>query len=419
METKRTLRHKIRDLFFKSDEQPREGDKEVLPFFVLITAAIIWMYTIYVRQIEQLYIGVIFSVLMAVHLGLYWAIFRFIHSTRQLRLYFFYQGLLAFTLVLLAGDFGLSIGLYSSLIGNAVGALRKNKDIIFVIVGYLSLAAMSIILVSGYEVILEWSFVAIPSILFSGFIAYMFSRQLDVRERTQKLLEELQIAHAQLAAYAERVEELTLTAERQRMARELHDTLAQGLTGLVLQLEAVSTHIDKHNNQRAQEILHSAMDQSRTTLAEARKVIDDLRSGEQGTQSLIEAIQKEADQLEEMAGIPCEVIVELKSPLSTVVQNHLLKIISEGLYNIAKHAQAQQAWLRLIENKSHLVLEIEDDGLGFAPEAELENSGHYGLLGIRERVGLLHGEFSMDSQPEHGTCLLVQVPLEKHGEING
>ena len=416
MKSESTLLQKIKHFVLPSDQAEREGDREVLPFFALITVAIIWMYSVYIRQIEQVWVGVVFTVLMVVHLSLYWLIFRFIQSDRQIRSYFAVQGLLAFVLILLGGDFGLSIGLYSSLIGNAVGALQKNKDIVYVIFAYIVLAVLSIIVVSGIQVIIDWSFVAIPSIVFSGFIAYMFRRQLEVREKTQRLLDELQTAHTQLAAYAERVEELTLTTERQRMARELHDTLAQGLTGLVLQLEAVSTHIENNNNPRAQEILHNAMTQSRTTLAEARKVIDDLRSGEQGQQAFIEQIQKEAQQIQEMSGVPCKVEVKVTQMLSVEVQNHLLKIISEGLTNIAKHAQANQAWLRLTENKSHLVLEIEDDGQGFVSESDHENDGHYGLLGIRERVALLGGEFSMDNQLQQGTCLLIQIPLHPQGE---
>jgi NarL family two-component system sensor histidine kinase YdfH len=415
MKSKNALVQKISRFIFPLDLQPNEGDKEVLPFFAMITLAIAWMYTVYIRQIDQVYIKVIFTVLMIVHLGMYWAIFRFIRSNRQLRLYFTFQGLLAFLLILLGGDFGLSIGLYSSLIGNAAGALRKNKDLIYVIFGYISLAVISIIVVAGYQVILEWSFVALPAILFSGFIAYMFRRQMDVREKTQKLLEELQKAHTQLAEYAARVEELTLTTERQRMARELHDTLAQGLTGLVLQLEAISIHIANENNPRAQEILNNAMTQARTTLAEARKAIDNLRSGNASQQAFVEQIRSEVQQFQTMSGVPCEVAISVPNPLHTEVQNHLLKMISEALTNIAKHAQAKQAWLRLTENKSHLVLEIEDDGLGFVPDAESNQNGHYGLLGIRERVAMLQGDFSMDSQPQLGTCLLIQIPLNSQG----
>jgi len=418
MRRERSLLNKIKSLFFPSDQPSREGDKEVIPFFILITAAIIWMYAVYIRQIEQVYLGVIFTLLMFVHLVLYWSIFRFIHSTRQTRLYFAFQGMLAFILVLIGGDFGLSIGLYSSLIGNAVGALRKNKDVVIVIFAYILLTAISIIILAGYEVILQWSYIAIPSILFSAFIAFMFRRQLEIREKTQTLLDELKTAHAQLAAYTEQVEELTLAAERQRMARELHDTLSQGLAGLILQLEAVSTHIEKQNSQRAQQILHSAMSQSRSTLAEARQVIDDLRSGEQSQESFTKEVQREAQQLQAISGIPCEVVINITRPLPAEVQSHLRKIISEGMYNIAKHSQAKQAWMRLTENTSHLVLEIEDDGSGFVPETGLVGDGHYGLLGIQERVALLGGEFSLDSQPNQGTCLLVQIPVNPHGERN-
>jgi len=167
---RKTFWIKFRNLFFPQDQIPREGDKEVLPFFALITLALGWMYIIYVQRIEEVYLAVIFTIMMIVHLSLYWAIFRFIHSTRQLRLYFAFQGLMAFALILIGGDFGLAIGLYSSLIGNAAGALRRSRDLVYVVLAYLALAVISIIIISGVEVILEWSFVAIPSIIFSGFM---------------------------------------------------------------------------------------------------------------------------------------------------------------------------------------------------------------------------------------------------------
>jgi NarL family two-component system sensor histidine kinase YdfH len=416
MQKQSGLFNKISTFFFPPDFEGSEEFKDVIPFFILITAAMGWMYVVYIRQIESGWLGVLFTLLMLVHLTGYWLVFRFVHYPRQLRWYFFVQGMLAFVLTLMAADYGLVIGLYSALIGNAAGALRKLRDIVFVVLGSLVLGVISISIRAGFSIIAQWSFIAIPSIILSGFIAFMFRRQLESRERTQKLLDELQEAHTQLAAYAEQVEELTLTTERQRMARELHDTLAQGLTGLVLQLEAVSTHINQHNNDRAQQILQDAMNQSRTTLAEARMVIDDLRTGGVGEISLERAVRQEASRFEDVAGIPCRVKIALSRKLAPVVQDHLLKVISEGLNNIARHAGANQAWLNLTENQSHLILEIEDDGRGFMYEAERGKEGHYGLLGIEERVGLLNGELSIDSQPEGGTCLLVQVPLDTQVE---
>jgi len=278
------------------------------------------------------------------------------------------------------------------------------------------LAVIAIYIQSGLTQIVQWSYVAIPSILLSGFIAFMFRRQLEMRENAENLLADLQKAHLRLEAYAEQVEALTLIQERQRIARELHDTLAQELTGVVLQLEAVSTHIEKDNPQRAQEILQGAMQQSRVTLAEARKVIDNLRSVQPITESLAEAIRHEAERFEALAQIPCETSVQVVQKLPAETRNHLLKISSEGLNNIARHAGASQAWVRLYQTGEMLTLEIEDDGRGFNPVNENSNQGHYGLIGIQERVALLKGRMSIDSQLKEGTCLTVEIPLPQEGD---
>ncbi len=418
MKKNTTARQKIYDFFLPKNREGNTEFKEVIPFFLLVTLAMLFMYLVYVRQFDTPLLIAVFTILMLVHLVTYWMVFRFINRRSHLRWYFFLQGLLAFGIAMLVpnfADYGLVIGLFSSLIGNAVGAFRRNRDIVFVLIGYIGLALLAIGLKTGLSLIAQWWYVALPSILFSGFIAYMFRRQLEVRELTQNLLDELREAHAQLEAYAAQVEELTLTTERQRMARELHDTLAQGLTGLILQLEAVSTHIQKENNDRAQQILQEAMAQSRATLAESRQVIDNLRSGRVEETSFADVVRQEAARFEEVAGIPCEVRYQLTHPLPTQAKDHLTRIISEGLNNITKHANASQAWVNLNESQHHLTLEIEDDGQGFHYREELSKDGHYGLLGIEERVHMLGGELSVDSHPDEGTVLLIQIPLHTPG----
>lgn len=418
MKTKPAFLKRVVDFFLPKNPEGKEEFKEVVPFFLLISAAMIFMYAVYVRQVGTTLMQAIFTILMLVHMVIYWMVFRFVYRPNHIRWYFLFQGLLAFGISLMSPDFGLVVGLFSSLIGNAVGALRKNKDIVFVIAGFILLEVLAIGIITGLSVLKEWVPVALPSILFSGFIAYMFRRQLEVRERTQNLLDELREAHAQLEAYAARVEELTLTTERQRMARELHDTLAQGLTGLILQLEAVSTHIEKENNARAQQILQEAMAQSRTTLAESRQVIDNLRSGKVEETSFANAFQQEVSRFEEVSGIPCETKLSLTHPLPVEIRDQLTRIISEGLNNVAKHANASQARVNLNESQHHLILEVEDDGKGFHYAEERGKAGHYGLLGIAERVAMLGGELSVDSRPGEGTCLLIQIPLHTLGDIH-
>ena len=305
------------------------------------------------------------------------------------------------------------IGLFGSVIGNTVGILQKPRMIFLAVSVYLIIALLSILYLTGSEVMVSMAGVAIPAILLSAFIAYMFRRQLEAREKTETLLEDLQQAHAKLEAYTEQVEELTLAQERQRIARELHDTLAQELTGMVLQLEAVSTHIKDGNNPRAEEILQQAMTQSRFTLAEARKVIDDLRTERVETAPIDEDIRREAARFEAASQTPCEVVVRVNSTLEAGKQSEIMKIISEGLSNISRHAVADHTWLRLVESQGQLILEIEDNGRGFDPQAESGKSGHYGLVGIKERAELLGGQLEIDSQPGEGTCLRVTILLEE------
>jgi NarL family two-component system sensor histidine kinase YdfH len=144
-----------------------------------------------------------------------------------------------------------------------------------------------------------------------------------------------------------RVQDLTLANERQRMARELHDTLAQGLAGLILQLEAASTHLANGRNDRAQTILQQAMTRARATLADARRAIDDLRAGQTPAHDLEAALREQVAHFTDATGIPCALDVSLESELPDAAREHVLRAITEGLTNIARHAQAQHAWVNV------------------------------------------------------------------------
>jgi NarL family two-component system sensor histidine kinase YdfH len=101
---------------------------------------------------------------------------------------------------------------------------------------------------------------------------------VDAREQVQEIAAELEKANQQLSQYAAQVEDLTISNERQRMARELHDTLSQGLTGIILQLEAIEAHLSNERIDKAKAIVSNAKLQARAALADARNAIDDLRN---------------------------------------------------------------------------------------------------------------------------------------------
>lgn len=143
----------------------------------------------------------------------------------------------------------------------------------------------------------------IPIVVFVILFISLYMRQNEAREQAQSLATELESANRQLTEYASQVEELTLAAERQRLARELHDTLSQGLTGLVLQLEAVKAHLESGRGERAVAIIEQSLARARSTLADSRSAIDDLRAVPAG---LPEAMRAKAERFTQATGIPCE-----------------------------------------------------------------------------------------------------------------
>ena len=155
---------------------------------------------------------------------------------------------------------------------------------------------------------------------------------MNARQEAQTLLAELETAHQQLAEYAQKVETLTLETERQRMARELHDTLAQGLAGLVLQIEGLEAHLEQENIEKVAEIAAQAKSRARTTLAEARQAIGDLR--QQSVATPAEAIVREVERFRRATGIPCDLTLPEMLTLSDQLGDHVVRCVSEGLTNV-------------------------------------------------------------------------------------
>ena len=239
----------------------------------------------------------------------------------------------------------------------------------------------------------------------------LYGRQVEARDRAQSLLRELETANTELAEYADRVEDLTLAAERQRMARELHDTLAQGVAGLILQLEAADSHLSGGRAERAQGIVQQAMARARATLAEARQVIGDLREQPSSSPDLASALREETERFTRATGISCELDLRLPDALPDTLCEHTVRVVAEALANVARHAQANHVWVGGVETEEWLEIEVRDDGVGFDPAAITTESGHYGLIGMRERARLAGGTLAIDSVPGTGTRLLLRLPL--------
>jgi NarL family two-component system sensor histidine kinase YdfH len=243
----------------------------------------------------------------------------------------------------------------------------------------------------------------------------------QAHERTLALLHELDEAHTQLSAYALRVEELTMITERQRIARDLHDTLVQGVTGLLMQLGVVRTQLHHQKVERAQILLEEVMEQATDALADARCAIGDLRTAHIRSDDLIEVIQEEINRFTATTTLPCHLDITVLSTTPTPCCEHVLRVISEGLTNVARHAHASAVWIQAISHESLLTIEVRDNGVGFDPETISAEMGHYGLLGMRERARLMGGQLEIVSTKGEGTTLRFRLPvhstIQQEGEI--
>lgn len=212
-------------------------------------------------------------------------------------------------------------------------------------------------------------------------------------------------------------EKETLQEERMRMARELHDTLEQELTGISIQLDAARDILDAHPD-RARTALEGARALLKHTRTEARRSVWDLRQRPHGPGDLVPALQEALGQSPE-GTLPQRQFETTGAPwpLPGQVEGHLIRIISEAVTNSLKHAEARHLTLRAAFHTDRLDLEIQDDGHGFETQDALRlKSGHYGLLGMRERVTRIGATLDIQSSPGQGTRIRLSVPrTEIHG----
>lgn len=201
--------------------------------------------------------------------------------------------------------------------------------------------------------------------------------------------------------------------ERSRLAREIHDTLAQGFAGIVTQLQAAEQAPDEAARARH---TRAAIALARDGLAEARRSVKALRPAALDAMRLPEAIGQLARTWSERTGIPCDVSASGDATaLPTDVEVALLRTAQEALANVERHAGAQRVRLTLRTDGAGTRLEVRDDGRGFDPDApsadrDSADDGGFGLVAMRERIESVAGGLVVESRPGHGTAIRAEVP---------
>lgn len=251
-------------------------------------------------------------------------------------------------------------------------------------------------------------------------------------ERAETVMSQMDVVHQVLSGDLTEVGRIVETAknrqimglkiilaqeeERRRIAREIHDGLAQSMAHLVLRTEISERMLEQGQLQEAQSEIRSLRSQVRTGLEEVRKIIFNLRPMTLDDLGLVPTLRKLTQDFEEKYKIHTR--FNLKGQefrLSSAMEVAIYRFVQEAFSNVLKHAQATHVELEMTFSAKEVKIKVEDNGIGFKSsemDEKLRQGSHFGLVGMRERIEMLEGRFNLESRPNEGTRIEMRVPLE-------
>lgn len=275
---------------------------------------------------------------------------------------------------------------------------------LFVLIPHINMINIDAFLILGGPLIRAFAF---------GTVGMIVNRLVAVQHDQRR---ELILANIRLSEHTQTLERLATSRERNRLARELHDTLAHTLSGQAVNLEAIKLMIPV-----SQKEVHAMLEQSllntRAGLAETRRALKALRSQQLEDLGLDIAIKNLASDAASRGDFIVETHFDTDLPdITPDIEQSIYRIAQETLENIIRHANASHVEIALEHDLNSLLLSISDDGQGFDPH-NLENSDKLGIQGMRERAAILRGELSILSGQEGGTTIRLLIPLLWNGVV--
>lgn len=248
----------------------------------------------------------------------------------------------------------------------------------------------------------------LTSLLFSILLGLWVSRIIDQSRERAQLLAQIEATRAELA---ESHHAQGVMAERERLAREIHDTLAQGFTSIIMHTQAARGSLTRQppHPADAEEHLDTVEEMARENLAEARALVAAFTPAALDGTTLADAVRRLADRFGQQTGTAAVVdIAGVSGALSRSQEVVLLRAVQEALANVRRHAQASQVTVRLATDDTGARMEVDDDGVGFTPQ---EVTSGFGLSGMRSRAAEVGGELEIASSPGGGTRLCLRMPV--------
>jgi signal transduction histidine kinase len=249
-----------------------------------------------------------------------------------------------------------------------------------------------------------------------GIFARAVARADAARKESQRLLIELQEAHDRLQEYSIRVEELAIVEERNRLAREMHDTLGHRLTVASVQLEGAQ-RLCSSDPEKAESMVGTVRQQVREALAELRETVAALQVPIEADLELPSALRRLATHFEEATDLIVHQILPEQVPaLPGPHRLAIYRAAQEALTNAQRHADASQVWLVLAVHEGTIALLVSDDGKGLSYPT---GSAGFGLRGMRERAAQLGGELHVEPRRGGGTQVSFRLPLQTETQAEG
>ncbi len=286
------------------------------------------------------------------------------------------------------------------------------------VIVYCSLVTLTEIIPTAFFTSGDWYLFGILSLgilgrgIILGLVGWIEYRLAEIQRSQQKQLE---ISNTKLRKYAFTTERLAQSQERNRIARELHDTLAHTLSSVAVQLEAVKALFDV-DEEEAKSLLAKSLENTRNGLKETRRTLKDLRSSELVTFGLTRAITNILLSAKERTGFNVTTtIAEGMDSLSEEINHCLYRVVQEAIENIVRHSNAKNVSLKLFFQKNEVHLEILDDGIGIRKN-DINKKDNFGIQGMQERVEALGGSFTLSSKNKQGA--LINVIIERDYDKN-
>ena len=244
----------------------------------------------------------------------------------------------------------------------------------------------------------------LAQVIIFGIVGFFINVIISWLRRQSDALSE---ANSRLTRYAETLEDLAVTRERNRIAQELHDTLSHTLSGLSVQLETMKAYWEIDRNE-CRKMLDKSLSVTRAGLEETRRAVMALRAKPLEELGLEKAIREMAKEATTHSNMKLDISVSSMPALPPSLEQCIYRIAQESITNVLRHAHASNLKVRLEKRNGNVLMAIEDDGIGFEEQADSDNQ-HFGLTGMKERAELVNGHLKITSHPGLGTMVELEV----------